>query len=130
MNDHSALIVFLSSVLLLAIAFAWAFRDTFRSLIDQAAEHSKAYAMAYFKAACLILITMGNTFKETFQPLTAEMMSQFMWSDWVIKLGAPILAGLAVMVAFLDRSMERADASKAAKPLTVAKPDDSAKPAP
>lgn len=130
MNSYDTLIAFASAVLLLAVVFAWVFRATFGSLIDQAAQHSKTYATAYVKAGCLILITMGNTFKETFQPLTTEMVRSFAWWDWVIKLGAPILAGLAVMVAFLDRSMERADASKTAKPLAVAKPDDSAKPTP
>lgn len=115
MNPYDTLISFAAAVLLLSVVFAWVFRATFRSLIDQAAQHSKTYATAYIKAGCLILITMGNTFKETFQPLTVEMVKSFAWWDWVIKLGAPILAGLAVLVAFLDRSMQRADEAKAAK---------------
>lgn len=121
MNSYDTLIAFASAVLLLIVVFAWVFRATFKSLIDQAAQHSKTYATAYIKAGCLILITMGNTFKETFQPLTIEVVKSFAWWDWVIKLGAPILAGLAVLVAFLDRSMQRADEAKVAKP-TVTNP--------
>lgn len=103
--------------LLLGFVFAglWFFRTTLKNLAATAAEHSKIYALPYCKGAILVTIAVGNTFKEVFQPLTKEMVANFQWYDWVIKFSAPMLAGLAVAAAFLDKSFVTAQ-DQAKKP--------------
>lgn len=84
------------------------FRQTLTILASSAAEHAKLYATSYCKGGALIAMAMMSTFKETFQPITIEQAQHFAWWDWVIKFQAPILSGLAVLVAFLDTSAQRA----------------------
>lgn len=101
------------STLLLAVAIFVAFRPVIRALGDTAKSHFQLYGVAYVKGACLILLAVGGTFKETWAPITAEQASQFAVWDWIIKLSAPLLAGISVLAAFLDRSMQSADDKKA-----------------
>lgn len=110
-----AFICFCSSVLLLAIAFAWAFRGVFKTLINTATEHAAVYSAAYVKGACLIYIGAGTTFKEVFQPVTIDQAALFSWWDWYIHFNAPIITGASLLAAFLDKSVQRANEVKAAK---------------
>lgn len=106
----SPFIAFLALILVFVFAALWFFRTTLKNLADTAAEHSKVYALPYVKGGILVAIAVGNTFKEVFQPLTKAMVDNFAWYDWVIKFSAPLLAGLAVAAAFLDRSFGNAQA--------------------
>ena len=106
-------ICFCSSVLLLAIAVVWMLRPVIKGIGDFAKTHAQLYAVAYLKGACLILLAMGGTFKETWQPITSAQTVNWAWWDWAIHFLAPLLSGLAVLSAFLDRSMQRADEVKA-----------------
>ncbi len=101
-------LAFIGLMLVFIFSGLWFFRTTLKSLSDTAAEHAKTYALPYCKGLILVTIAVGNTFKEVFQPLTKEMVENFQWYDWVIKFSAPMLAGLAVAAAFLDRSFGNA----------------------
>ncbi len=107
------LISFASAVLLGLIAFFWVFRGLFRTLVNSSEEHAKSYTSAYVKCFCLIALAAGTTFKEVFQPITVEQAARFAWWDWIIKFSAPVLSGLSVLSAFLDRSLQRVDEDKA-----------------
>ncbi len=109
----TSVIIFCSSVLLLAIIVVWLLRPVIRGLGNYAKTHAELYASAYLKCACLVLLSMGTTFKETWQPVTITQAANWAWWDYAIHFLAPLLSGLAVLSAFLDRSMQRADEAKA-----------------
>jgi hypothetical protein len=109
----TAFIILCSSTLLLAIAVGIMCRPIIKGIGAYAKAHAELYAVAYCKASCLILLAMGTTFKETWQPVTAAEAGNWQWWDWAIHFLAPLLSGLAVLGAFLDRSMQRADEVKA-----------------
>lgn len=112
MNLPLQFYVFAGSSLLLLIALGLIFKGALLNVANYSAEHAKVYAGAYVKAGCLIAIAIGTTFKEVFQPVTVEQAATFAWWDWVIKFSAPLLSGLAVLSAFLDRSLQRLDEKK------------------
>lgn len=114
-----AVLCLFSSLVLLSIAFAWAFKDVFRGMVKFAAEMVPGYAMAYLKCAVSMIIAAGICFRETWQPVTEAQAATFQPWDWMIFIGAPVLAALMNLNAFLDRSLERADAAKAAKESTI-----------
>ncbi len=109
----TAFIILCSSTLLLTIAVGIMCRPIIRGVGNYAKTHAEIYAMAYLKASCLMTLAMGGTFKETWQSVTSVQAANWAWWDWAIHLLAPILSGIAVLSAFLDRSMQRADEVKA-----------------
>lgn len=117
------LIVFASIFLVMVIGLVYFLRGALFSITTVAAQHAKIYAVSYVKGSCLVLISMGSTFKETWQPVTLAQAQTFQWWDYVIKFEAPLLAGLSVLAAFLDSSKNKAD-EVAAKvdPIIPAKP--------
>lgn len=79
-------------------------RGVIRTLLEAAKAHAAAYAPAYVKGGALVLIAMLAAFEQAFQPLTVEQAAHLAWWDWAIRFFKPIAAGLAVVVAFFDRS--------------------------
>lgn len=116
---NSAFITFCSSLLLLGIAFAWAFKPIFVNMVKLAADMVPNYGMAYLKCIVSMIIAAGICFRETWQPVTDVQASHFQTWDWMIYIGAPVLAALITLNAFLDRSLERADAAKVARQSTT-----------
>ncbi len=108
-----AFIILCSSTLLLAIAVGIMARPVLKHIGAYTKTHLELYFAAYLKATCLVLLAMGGTFKETWQPVTLAQTANWAPWDWVIHFLAPLLSGLAVISAFLDRSMQRADEVKA-----------------
>jgi hypothetical protein len=115
-----AAIFLCSSALLLGIVVVWLCRPVIKAVGNFAQTHAQIYAQAYIKASCLILIAMGTTFKETWQPITKAQAADFAFWDWLIKIEAPLLSGLAVLSAFLDQSMQRAKEVKVAQDSKIA----------
>ncbi len=109
----ATLVLFCGSVLLLLVAFVWAFKDVFARTVQIATEHVPAYGIVYIKCTVGMIIAAGICFKETWQPVTLAQTLSWAWWDWTIHLGAPILSMLLYLQAFLDRSMERAGQQKA-----------------
>lgn len=108
-------ICFVSSVLILGIAFALAFKPIFINMVGMAAAMVPTHGLAYFQCLIKTAVVMGICFRETWQPVTIEQVARWQWWDWTIYLCAPLLAGLINVDSFLNRSLERADAAKAAK---------------
>lgn len=105
----SPLVAF-SVIFIVLFALAGYFlRGALFSITSVAAQHAKIYAVAYVKGGALILLAMFAAFEKSFQPLTSEHAAVLAWWDWAILFLSPITAGLAVLVAFLDKSKDRAD---------------------
>lgn len=100
------------STLLLVVVVMIVGRPVLRVAGEFATSHFKIYAMAYLKVGCLMTLAMGGTFKETWQSVTSADAARWAVWDWMIHLIAPVLSGVAVLSAFLDRSMQRADEAK------------------
>lgn len=111
----SPLAWFIAVLLIGALLLSLFLHGAVSNIKNVIAEHAKIYAISYIKGGCLILIAVGTGFKETFGPITTAQAATFAWWDWVIKFSAPILAGLAVLAAFLDQSVQRANVVKDAK---------------
>lgn len=103
------------SMLLLAITFAWWLKPVVIKMRDMAVEMVPTHALAYLKCLLGTVIAGGICFRETWQPVTIEQAANFAPWDWMIYIGAPGLAMLLYVNAFLDRSLERADKAKAAR---------------
>lgn len=100
------------STLLLVTVVIILFRPFIQVATGFASDHFKIYAMAYLKVTCLMTLAMGGTFKESWQTVTSADAARWAVWDWIIHLIAPVLSGVAVLSAFLDRSMQRADEEK------------------
>lgn len=106
------LIVFAACVLLMLAALGYFLRGALFSISTQAAAHAKTYAVAYVKGGALITLAMLAAFDESFRTLTREAALALPWWGWALLFFKPIAAGLAVLVAFLDRSTQRAEQIK------------------
>ncbi len=113
---NTSLYTFLALVLTIVGGSAWFFRGTLAELGNAAKDHAKLYAVAYAKGGALILIATGASFDETFKSLTKMEAMDLPWWIWVSLFWKPIGAGLAVLVAFLDRSVQRALESETKPP--------------
>lgn len=107
-------IAFSCGFVVILIGAIWFLRGAIFAVTSQAAEHAKTYAIAYVKGGALVAIAMLAAFEQAFHPLTTEMALKLAWWDWAILFFKPLAAGLAVIVAFLDRSVTRAKEEKAA----------------
>lgn len=108
----TSLAVFLGLVAIVLGGIAWFLRGTVVTLSNSAAEHAKTYSLAYAKGTGLILVAMISAFDENFRDLTADQAKAFAWWNWAIQFMKPILAGLAVFVAFIDKSATGVSANK------------------
>lgn len=104
-----SLLSFLAVLLLILGGAGWFFRRTLETLSDSAAQHAKLYAVSYIKGTALISIAAGAAFDQAFQSLSPIMQASMLWAPYVIFFWKPIAGGLAVLVAFLDRSFQRAN---------------------
>lgn len=101
--------IFVAAAVGLIVAAVFFLRSAIgASIITAASAHARIYAVAYVKGAVLILIAMISSFDEAFHPLTVEQAASLAWWDWAILFLKPVAAGCAVLVAFLDRSTQRA----------------------
>lgn len=85
-----------------------------KSIGEAAATHAKTYATAYVKGTVLMLIAMIGSFEEAFRTLTSAAAAALPWWGWAILFLKPISAACAVLVAFLDKSIQRATEAKEA----------------
>lgn len=108
-----ALIVFLTGAVIFG-GLAWVLRGVISALTKLAAEHARVYSVAYIKCGALVAIAVGATFTETFWALTKEEAAAYQWWNWIIVFWKPLAAGLATLIAFMDRSAQTATAKKEA----------------
>ena len=99
-------------------------RATLSSVASVASIHAKIYALAYVKGGALMLIAAGAAFDTGFAALSQTVQQSMPWAIYVIFFWKPIAAALSVLVAFLDRSSQRADegSSKATAPFATTTP--------
>jgi hypothetical protein len=118
----NAFYIFLGFVGLFVATLFYFFHEVLRTLPALLAEHARVYARSYVKGTCLVLITAGAAFKDTFSGLTAQDAMALTWWGWAIMFWAPITAALGVIIAFLDTSVatskdkETADLAGGTKP--------------
>lgn len=110
----SSLWFFLASVAAVLALIVWFLRGALLGISSTAAEHAKTYAVAYVKGGALIFIAAGTAFDQGFSSLSASLQASMPWAPYAIFFWKPVAAGLAVLVAFLDRSIVRAKEEKAA----------------
>lgn len=100
---------FIATLLVPLAVFGWVLRSTIQELANQAKEHAKNYAIAYVKFGALAYISASTAFCQAYAALPAGMQSTMPWAPYFIFFSQPAIAGLGVLVAFLDRSVQRAD---------------------
>lgn len=105
-----AMFVFLFILLLIAWGVIRVIRGPIGSSLQQAAVLSaKLYTKAYIRCGCLTFVACANSFRESFQPLTAERASHLSWWDWAILFAAPLIAIVTNVASFLDDSVKKAN---------------------
>lgn len=99
----------------LIVLLGWFLRGALFSISSIASQHAKIYAIAYVKGGALILIASFASFEQAYWALDEAFRATLAWAPYAIFFSKPITGGLAVLVAFLDRSSQRAseDAEKA-----------------
>lgn len=90
----------------------WLFWDALNNVANAAAEHAKLHTISYIKGAALIAIGVGASFEAEFKDLSVDQSIAMAWWAWSIKFWKPIAAGLAVLIAFLDRSFSKPNDEK------------------
>lgn len=91
------------------VPLAWLARKSIEQIAAQAAFHAKAYAACYAKGAALMGIAAMTSFIKTFTALSPDVAAVLPWWHWLALFFEPIVAMLAVLVAFLDRSVQSAN---------------------
>ncbi len=102
---NASLLFFLLLAVLVGLLVARFFSATARELAAVAAKHAKVYARAYVKGGALVVVAMIASFDENFRPLTKDVAALQPWWMWAILFLKPIGAGLAVVIAFLDKTV-------------------------
>lgn len=107
-------IAFVVVMIVVISAIVYFLRGAMFSITTVAASHAKTYALAYVKGGALITIAACASFQQAYYALDEAFRSTMPWAPYVIFFSTPITGGLAVFVAFLDRSTQRAteDAEK------------------
>lgn len=110
--NNTPFYIFLSLVGVFCLAVLYLFHEIIKKLPEIMAEHARIYARAYVKATCLILLSSGTAFKETFANLTPAQAAAMTWWEWASMFWMPIAAGIGVILAFLDTSVAAAKDQK------------------
>lgn len=97
---------FLIFVALVASAVFWFARGVIAILSKQAAVHAGRYSGAYAKGSALVSIAVFTSYDETFKSLSPDVAAVLPWWSWLALFLKPIVAGLAVYVAFVDGTMK------------------------
>lgn len=83
-------------------------RGALFSISSVAADHAKTYALPYVKGGSLIMIAAFAAFEQAYWALDENYRKTMEWAVYFIFFSKPITGGLAVLVAFLDRSTQKA----------------------
>lgn len=117
------LTIFILLVFALFAGLGWFLRGTLNVLAATAADHARSYAVAYLKISGLGGIAFINVFNECLVNLPNEQARFLPEWIWVVPLFTkPVSALLAVLVAFLDRSVARATEARTTSNPPFARP--------
>lgn len=109
-NAFGATFMFFFAAMVATVGYL--FKGVLLQVAAQAQEHAQYYAVAYVKCFALCAIATGACFTETFWSLTKADTDAYQWWNWMILFWKPIAAGMATLLAFLDRSSQTATAKK------------------
>ena len=109
-------IFFIAVVALLLGGTLFLLRKTIAVLLNEMTEHAGAYALVYAKGAGLITIAMIASFEQTWLTITSAEFIAMPWWVILIMYSKPLAAGLAVFIAFIDRSASNLPDSKPPTP--------------
>lgn len=98
---------FVIFVLCVGGAVLWFARGVISILSKQAAYHAATYSGAYAKGSALVAIAVFTSYDETFKALSTDVAAVLPWWGWLALFLKPIVAGLAVYVAFVDGTMKK-----------------------
>lgn len=91
------------------LPFVWLARKSIEQISAQAAFHAKSYAAAYAKGGALMAIAALTSYDETFSKLSSDVAAVLPWWHWLALFFKPVVAMLAVLVAFLDGTVQRSN---------------------
>ncbi len=106
---NSPLVWFIVVLCAIWIPFLWLARRAIGEVSAQAAHHAKQYAAAYAKGGALMAIAAMTSYDETFSKLSSDVAAVLPWWHWLALFFKPVVAMLAVLVAFLDRTVQRSN---------------------
>lgn len=106
---NSPLVWFVVVLCAIWIPLAWLAKNMVGELSKQAAHHAKQYAAAYAKGGSLMAIAAMTSYDETFSKLSVDVAAVLPWWHWLALYFKPVVAMLAVLVAFLDGSVQRSN---------------------
>jgi len=106
---NSPLVWFIVVLCAVWIPLAWLARKTIEELSRQAAHHAKTYASAYTKGGALMAIAALTAYDETFSKLSSDVAAVLPWWHWLALFFKPVVAMLAVLVAFIDGTVQRSN---------------------
>lgn len=112
---NGPLIGFLVSLAVILGVIGYFLRGVLWSISTLAAQHAATFSVAYVKGGALMFIAASTAFGSGYNSLDAAMKASMPWAPYVIFFCLPLSAGLSVLVAFLDRSGQRASEEQAAK---------------
>lgn len=113
---NSPLVWFIVVLCAIWIPFLWLARRAIGEVSAQAAHHAKQYAAPYAKGGALMAIAAMTSYDETFSKLSSDVAAVLPWWHWLALYFKPIVAMLAVLVAFLDGSVQKVKQQQEAKP--------------
>lgn len=106
---NTPLVWFIVVLCAIWIPLAWLARKSIEQISAQAAFHAKAYAAAYAKGGALMAIAALTSYDETFSKLSSDVAAVLPWWHWLALFFKPVVAMLAVLVAFLDGTVQRSN---------------------
>ena len=110
--QYQGLVIFVVFVVLVWGSIIFLLRGMLKGLSLHAAESVKRYAPAFTKGAALVAIAALSDFVEIFEKLSSDVALVTPWWTWLCYLFGPVIGALTTLVAFMDRSLERAREDK------------------
>ncbi len=97
-------------------------RGTWKGIAEEMKAHVKTYAIAYTVGGAIVAVAAGSQFEHSFYALKPEMQASMPWAPYAILFWKPVEGGLLALIAFLNRSIERAQEVRRSSPPTDNQP--------
>lgn len=114
------LITFTAISLVFFVLAGYFLRGALFSISSVATSHARVYATAYVKGGALVMIAACASFEQAYWALDEGFRLSMTWAPYAILFSKPLTGGLAVLVAFLDRSTQHATEKEAKERAIVA----------
>ena len=111
---------FCAIILAILVGIGYFLRATLSAVATVASIHAKTFAVAYVKSGSLMFIAASGAFATGYSALPPALQGSMPWAPYAVFFMMPMTAALSVLVAFLDRSAQRAGEEKTASSSTTA----------